>query len=656
MEPKIQLNTNEQELFNILLNVAQKLAPGTTLRAVGGFVRDKLLGKDCHDIDIMVDNMPGEDFAKLVTQYLGSKEANVIKANPDKTKNITTAKAFVPLPSGPVMEVDFAQARQEIYQTDSRNPEVKPATAQEDAIRRDATVNAIFYNLSTQQVEDFTGQGLSDLKNGILRAPGVPLQRFLDDPLRVLRLARFSSKLNFKLDPATWEAMKNPKVLSALHNKVSKERVGEEFEKILKSPHSEYGIRLLQESGIFQQLIADSIKGTDYEGKMAPWNMGQNNAHHKLSLDQHTLKVLNNLLKMYPEASPEKRLIMSLTALFHDFGKMFREIHGTTPFGSTSYHGHEDHSKILAELFLKHVKLDKHIPQVSPLVEGHMRPHVLVDDQSSSKSVRRLLRDLAEDGVHWVDLLNHAEADATAKGETLDAEDLAYIQNMNLFREKVKAIEQEMATMNVNLQKPILNGNELMQIFNNNRPGPWIGEISQWLKDLMLNDVNLTKERAVEKVKEQFPQYIQPIKTAAIASDILIDKVKEQILGCISEEPYKAFALATNLWKDHPDDERTLVLCLQTAIGATKLGKNVCSEEVYLEAKKLAEDRFFNPEIISLFLVYKTIMNKPIYSTDLEAAQRASIMNPRIMKENYSLILEIGCNSNWEKFWKKFSK
>ena len=649
MEIRFNLNPVEQELFDVLLKVAQPL--GTNVFAVGGFVRDKLLGKESDDIDIMVDNMSGEKFAHQVTRFLGNKDPHVIRANPEATKNIETAKTYLVLPSGAEVEVDFAQARTDTYDAKTRNPITKPASPKDDAFRRDFTFNALFYNLATKQVEDFTGQGMADLQNHIVRAPGEPIVRFMEDPLRVLRAIRFSARFNWQIDPATFEAMKNPEVLNTLHSKISKERLGIEFEKMLKTPHPDYGLRLLQECGITQQWINDAVKGTEYEGKMSPWTMSQNNVHHKMTLDQHTMKVLQNLLALYSDATPEKRLVMSLSALFHDFGKMFQGIQAETPFGSTSFHGHEDHSSILAELFLKYVKLDKYIPQVKPMALQHMRPHVLVED-SGAKAVRRLLRDLAEDGVHWVDLLNHAQADATAKGETLDDEDRLYISRMNTFREQVKQIEQEMSTQSVNLQKPILNGHELMQIFNRNDPGPWIGEVSQWLKDLMLSDVGLTKEIAAEKSKQQFPQHVKQPKTASIASDILLSKRQEQIDGVLKTEPYKAMTLAVALWKAHPDDERTLLLCVKTAMTAKQSsGQSVYSEEIYEAARKLANDRIFNPEIISSFLGYKTLMGKDLTEEDVLALKRAMTMDRGITNKVANLVCSIGGDSQWIKLW-----
>jgi tRNA nucleotidyltransferase/poly(A) polymerase len=131
------------------------------------------------------------------------------------------------------LDLDFVNLRKETYAQDSRNPQMEFGTAEEDALRRDATINALFYNLHTDQVEDFTG-GLADLDAKVIRTPMEPLQTFMDDPLRVLRLVRFASRLQFSIDPETERFMGDRRVLDALTVKISRERVGVELEKMLK--------------------------------------------------------------------------------------------------------------------------------------------------------------------------------------------------------------------------------------------------------------------------------------------------------------------------------------------------------------------------------------------------------------------------------------
>ena len=636
----ITLDQDEQYVIQLLNDVARKMSPDVKVYIAGGWVRDRLLGKPSHDIDAMVYNTTGPLFAKAVADHLGMKDPHVIRANPEKSKSMETARLYLPLPSGETIDIDFAMARQETYNENSRIPDnVKAATPQEDAVRRDLTVNSLFYDVSNGTIEDFTGHGLEDLQKGVLRAPGTPFVRFMEDPLRILRVIRFAARYGWTIEPQTYAAMTDPRVLDILRQKTSKERLGEEFIKIMGSPHADLGYQLLRDTGILEGVKNDAIRGTKYEGKMSPWTMSQNNAHHKLTLDEHTLQVLRNALKLYSNESPEKRLIAILTALFHDVGKMFHGIQGTTPYGSTSFHGHEDESVKLTEFILKHLRLDHYIPKVAPLVLHHMRPHALVES-TGPKAIRKLLRDLADDGAHWIDLLNQAEADALAKNYEPGPEEQEYLRKLQMLRDQVKAIEAEMATKAQPINKPILNGFEIMDIFGRaNRdfhgvPPDWIKQIQTWLLDVQDGNPNITREEARQRIYEQFPQFIKTNKTAVISSDILIDKRREQIDAVISQKPVEAMTLAVALWKEYPEDERTLLLCLNTAIRSKILtGKNVGNEEIYQAGQKLAKDRFFNPEIIGSFFGYKTIMGKNLTSEDEVELKRAAQMDLGIITQ-----------------------
>ncbi|KAK0629926.1 hypothetical protein B0T17DRAFT_203988 [Bombardia bombarda] len=178
------------------------------LRWAGGWVRDKLLGIESHDIDTAINKMTGEAFAMRLRDFCDvdahrARHAispgdignlHKIARNPDKSKHLetTTTRLFG-------LDVDFVNLRKETYTEDSRNPQMEFGTAEEDALRRDATVNALFYNIHTERVEDFTG-GLPDMAARLIRTPLEPLQTFTDDPLRVLRLVRFASRLGFVID------------------------------------------------------------------------------------------------------------------------------------------------------------------------------------------------------------------------------------------------------------------------------------------------------------------------------------------------------------------------------------------------------------------------------------------------------------------------
>lgn len=260
--PSIQLTDVEDELQRLLLDVAAYINPErpTDLRFTGGWVRDKLLGVDSHDIDVGISDMTGYQFGLKMKEYLdlpGKAERydirdvasdetssssdtrhvvrglHKIEANPEKSKHLetVTTKIFG-------LDIDLVNLRKETYAEDSRNPQMEYGTPEEDALRRDATMNAMFYNLRTRTVEDLTQRGWNDMQHKLIRTPLDPYQTFKDDPLRILRLIRFASRLGYKLDPAAEKSMQDPTIRDALEAKISRERVGVELEKMLRGGRS----------------------------------------------------------------------------------------------------------------------------------------------------------------------------------------------------------------------------------------------------------------------------------------------------------------------------------------------------------------------------------------------------------------------------------
>jgi tRNA nucleotidyltransferase/poly(A) polymerase len=364
----------------------------------------------------------------------------------------------------------------------------------------------IFSSQELTQFADCFGRGFSDFTEPSLQISEDPKIRFKEAPIRILRVIRFAAILGCEIDSIAWKAMQEPASLQLLAN-IPQEELGDEFALIVGAAFPDYGVKLLLDSGIMLQWMQAAIKGSVYEGLMSPWSMDQNSVYHELTLEQHTLQVLKNSLSLHCDAPPEKKLVLRLTAICHDLGKMYQPIQGRNEFGSTSYHGHEDHSAALTELLLKYLKLDRYIAPVKRLVQHHMRPHDLVKG-GSSKGIRKLLRDLAEEGVQWVDLLNQAEADAMAKSMKIGQEERAYLVNLNLLREKVARIEQEMEKQPTPIEKPLLNGFQLMEAFNRHDSGQWIAEILRWLQEQQLG-TEISQEEAVAIVKKQFPQYIK---------------------------------------------------------------------------------------------------------------------------------------------------
>ncbi|KAI8666124.1 hypothetical protein NCS57_00836400 [Fusarium keratoplasticum] len=270
----IQLTPREQQLRRLLLDVAKSIDEAGTapepivLRWAGGWVRDKLLNIQSHDIDVAINAMTGVPFAQHMCDYCEQPDAiakhaigpddigslHNVARNPEKSKHLETAMVKI---FG--LDLDFVNLRKETYTEDSRNPQMEFGTAEEDARRRDATVNALFYNLHDDRIEDFTG-GLSDMDSKIIKTPLEPFQTFMDDPLRVLRLVRFASRLQFTIDPDTRKFMADPKVLEALRLKISRERVGVELEKMLKGAHPHQSLEFIDELQLFPAIFTDPTR------------------------------------------------------------------------------------------------------------------------------------------------------------------------------------------------------------------------------------------------------------------------------------------------------------------------------------------------------------------------------------------------------------
>lgn len=218
----------------------------------------------------------GEKFAEKLISYLKTKNiaassCGVIHSNPDRSKHLETATLAI---FG--QYIDFVNLRAETYASDSRIPDsVAFGTPLEDALRRDITINSMFWNIHTEEVEDFTGHGLVDIENGIIRTPLAPRDTLLDDPLRLLRVIRFATRFQYAIVPELMEAMRDPIVLASLKEKVSRERIGIEVDKILHDRYGLQGMFLINQVGVFNtifgcqdlcKLDASEYVNTSFEG------------------------------------------------------------------------------------------------------------------------------------------------------------------------------------------------------------------------------------------------------------------------------------------------------------------------------------------------------------------------------------------------------
>jgi len=442
----VPLEADEEQIFRFIQAACEDIGAITgvrpTARVAGGWVRDKLLNKQSKDIDITVDAMGGDEFAqwlyKIAEQRYGGNqkvvtEAKTTEERPEQIKNL--AVAFLRIFG---QDVEILPLRgQEVYEEGSRNPvSTQEANPQEDAYRRDLTINSMFYNINESKLEDFTGHGYDDLSTMTLRHPARPGHKPIDeahrilseDPLRWLRYVRFLSRYqNANLDPVLLEAMKNPDIQHQIVRRlygdreggIVPERTAEELRKIMMGQQPEKAIGIMFETGLLQQML---MLPEEYH----PLNMDQQNKHHALTLIQHTMEVIKNANQLAQEfgLDDKQRMMMNLTALFHDIGKLDPRSHKEKDDGSRGYAGsegpdsltHQQASQERWDVFAKALKLsDEESSWVSDAVLSHMNPHAHVEEgvQPSDKQLRKYLRK----NPSWVFQYIHAMADSMSKSE-----------------------------------------------------------------------------------------------------------------------------------------------------------------------------------------------------------------------------------------------
>ncbi|XP_076923434.1 tRNA nucleotidyltransferase cca2-like [Bidens hawaiensis] len=251
VKENIDLTDKEKQIFDHLRHVLRHFNLETKFRVAGGWVRDKLLGKEFYDIDIAIDNMLGREFCEKVNEFLVSKGEQtqgigVIQSNPDQSKHLETARMRLF-----DVWIDFVNLRSEDYCENSRIPTMQFGTTEQDAYRRDLTINSLFYNINTCSVEDLTGRGLDDLKSGKIVTPLPPKETFLDDPLRVLRAIRFSARFEFEMVEELKLAAADNDVKSAICDKFSRERVGHEVDLMVGGNQPAKAIACISELGLF---------------------------------------------------------------------------------------------------------------------------------------------------------------------------------------------------------------------------------------------------------------------------------------------------------------------------------------------------------------------------------------------------------------------
>ena len=445
----------DNDIFHLISDVADKMQLECYL--VGGYVRDIFLDQPSDDIDCVVVGS-GIKIATELKKRLGRK------AYLSVFKNFGTAQVKI-MSSGnrPPVEIEFVGARRESYQRDSRKPIVEDGTLEDDQNRRDFTINAMAICLNKDRFGELVDPfgGLDDLWDGIIRTPLDPDITFSDDPLRMLRCIRFATRFNFFIEDETFQALeRNTERLKI----ISKERISEELNKILMTKTPSRGFVDLQRSGLLEYILPELAAMDSVEER--------NGKKHKNNF-YHTLEVLDNVAKA------DAPLWLRWAALLHDIGKpkskRWDNIAGWT------FHSHNFIGARMVPGIFNRLKLpqDAKMKYVQKLVELHMRPINIADDEVTDSAVRRLINDAGDD---IDDLMILCEADITSKNEVRKAK---FRDNYQLVREKIADLKERDFKR---LLQPVIDGNEIMEMFNL-KPSKEVGILKAYLKDAVLDGI-----------------------------------------------------------------------------------------------------------------------------------------------------------------------
>ena len=438
----------DKDIFHLIGDTADEL--NLDCYVVGGYVRDLFLERPSNDIDVVVVGS-GIQVANALRKKMGRR------AQISVFKNFGTAQVKY---KG--MEIEFVGARRESYSHDSRKPIVEDGTLEDDQNRRDFTVNAMAIQLNRAHFGELVDPfgGIEDLEDGIIRTPLDPDITFSDDPLRMLRCVRFATQLHFFIEDETFEALgRNAHRLKI----ISGERISEELNKTIKAPHPSRGFVDLQRSGLLQ-LILPELAGLDIVET-------RNGRAHKNNF-YHTLEVLDNV------AQKSDNLWLRWAALLHDVGKT-RSKRWDPALGWTFHNHNYLGAKMVPDIFRRLKEpMDAKMKYVQKLVDLHMRPIAIADEEVTDSAVRRLLNDAGDD---IDDLMTLCEADITSKNQVRKRQ---FLDNFRMVREKLADLKERDYKR---LLQPCIDGNEIMQMFNL-KPCREVGALKQCLKDAVLDN------------------------------------------------------------------------------------------------------------------------------------------------------------------------
>jgi tRNA nucleotidyltransferase/poly(A) polymerase len=546
----LPLDGKEEQIFSFIRRAIGSMPKAPVARVAGGWVRDKLLGKPSKDIDITVEGTTGVEFANALRQYAietqGTKQ-NIVsrvkdtEARPEQIKNL--AVAFLRIFDQDMEILDLRAI--EFYEKGNRNPtvirleELKAIAQQQgipsfvkdkaphllsaisklphgnsnhpnevlktlDAHRRDLTINSLFYNINTTEIEDFTGEGYDDLLTMTLRTPIEPVKTFQDDPLRVLRILRFHSRYpNSKIAPEIIQAMADEEVQHQITRRLIKadetagivpERTAEELRKLMMGAQPEAALRVMHETGLLQKMF-------NLPKEFHPLNMDQMSSYHSLSVIEHILNVVKNVNNLAQEfnLSGQERMFLNLASLFHDLGKLDPRSHKAKPDGTRGYSGseaddsltHEQSSSDMWERFARALRLsDKERTTIQDVVSGHMRPHAHFENEMQSASDRTLRRYMRKNPLWKLQYI-------LAMGDAMSKADEPEPQAADPYRATYEYMQSPGFTPPPkSTERPLVDGHRIIELVGAHPKSGYIEDVKEEINRLRDENPALTIQEA----------------------------------------------------------------------------------------------------------------------------------------------------------------
>lgn len=419
---------------------------------VGGFVRDNLIGINKTDYDITVVG-DAIQFAKIIAKELNS---HVVEYTRFRT-------ALVPYDN---FHIEFVGTRTETYTKGSRKPDVEEGTLEDDIKRRDFTVNTLAASLNENNYGQIINlfNGLNDIANKVLVTPLDPIITYTDDPLRMMRAARFASQLNFKIEVKSFNAIKK---LNIEIKNISQERITDELLKILKTPKPSIGLNVLMDTGLLEIIFPQvyDMRGVDIVE-------ANGNVYAHKDVFYHTLQVIDNISEM------TDNLWLRFAALMHDIAKPRTKRYSKS--NGWTFHGHEDLGAKWQKNIFKQLKLPmEHLPFVEKIVRLHQRPMALVTGETTDSAYRRLAASAGDD---LVDLFIHCKADITTKNPNKVNQ---YLKNYDVVFAKIKEVQEKDKLRE--FQSPV-RGEEIMKICKI-KPSKLVGQIKNEIEEAILEGI-----------------------------------------------------------------------------------------------------------------------------------------------------------------------